>query len=427
MGAEPVIAHNEPEALAQVDRVRLVFLDLCLAASCGERTGLALITKLRQRRPDVSIVIVTGHFGYNDILEALRLGADDYLVKCAPHDLDRKHHFEGASIARVLEKYCPAAGPIETNGALLGTSPAMIELKEEIAVAAEMNEPVLVRGERGTGKNVVARAIHDGGPRRAKPFVAFNAAAIAESLLESTLFGHVEGSFTGATAKHDGLFAEADGGTLFMDEVGDLPKNLQAKLLRVVEERKLRPLGGRERSLDVRLICATNVDLELGVAQGTFRADLLDRLNVLRIGVPSLAARGREDFDLLLEAFIARSTPRLILTEEARAALSELEWPGNVRSLASAVVHLTFLQKKGRKSQMDRSDVDAAMRSRGGPKPIVARVAGEECRRIGLAAFEARVALSAVDECEGNVSKAARQLGVSRKTVMRLVRSAKTG
>jgi len=240
------------------------------------------------------------------------------------------------------------AQPVESSWhGLVGTSKPMLEMRALVEKFARAQAPVLVRGESGTGKEVVARAVHALGPRSGKRMVAENCAAIPANLIESVLFGHVRGSFTGAVKDHEGHFVAADGGTLFLDEIGDMPLPMQAKLLRVLQDGEVRPVGGTTvRKVDVRVVAATNQDLEAMVKQGRFREDLLFRLNVLRIATPPLRERG-EDILVLARQFLAAATARtgrrLEFSAEAEQVMLRAQWPGNVRQLQNEVQRLAAL------------------------------------------------------------------------------------
>jgi sigma-54-dependent transcriptional regulator len=238
-------------------------------------------------------------------------------------------------------------GDTSAHGGMLGNAPGMLSMFDDLEKFAPTPMPVLVLGESGTGKELVARALHDGSPRRVRPYVSENCAAIPETLLESVLFGHVKGAFTGAIKDHPGHFVSAHGGTLFLDEIGDMPLSMQAKILRALQEGEVRPVGGnRARKVDVRVVAATNRDLQAMVADGKFRQDLFYRLNVLRLFVPPLRERG-DDIVLLARHFLAKAaahrSPQPRLSAAAEAVLRQARWPGNVRQLINEMQRVAAL------------------------------------------------------------------------------------
>jgi two-component system response regulator HydG len=301
-----------------------------------------------------------------------------------------------------------------------GTSAPMLRLRETITQLAGTQATVLVHGESGTGKELVARELHELGPRAQGPFVAENIAAIPPQLLESALFGHVKGAFTGASARRDGLLLRAHGGTLLLDEVGELPLELQPKLLRVLEERRVRPVGSdQEVAFDVRLIAATHRDLAAAVDAGTFRRDLYYRLAVLELEVPPLRERGR-DVLLLAQAFIdqfAKESGRPIrgLHPEAAARLLAWSWPGNVRELRNVIEHAVLVCRGTEVAPADLPDRLRALPA--APPPL--RAAEAEPELLPLDVIEKRHILAVLRALGGNKAQAARVLGVGRKTLYR--------
>ncbi|HEX6739882.1 MAG TPA: sigma-54 dependent transcriptional regulator, partial [Vicinamibacteria bacterium] len=309
-----------------------------------------------------------------------------------------------------------AAGePVPPDG-LIGRSRGMLAVYKQIARALASEAPVLITGETGTGKELVAQAIHRNGRRAARAFVAFNCGALAEGILESELFGHVRGSFTGAVADKKGLFEQAHGGTLFLDEIGETSAAVQVKLLRALEAGEVRPVGGsRAVSVDVRVIAATNRDLDRAVAEGIFRRDLFFRLNVFPIPVPPLRER-RDDVPLLVNHFLRlvgeRSGKAAGLTPAAMAALQEHRWPGNVRELENAVERLVL---EGPGGTIDAADLPPAMRARTTPLP----------ERLfedlpSLEELEKRYLAHVLTAMKGNRSRAAEVLGIDRRTLYRM-------
>ncbi|MBP1686292.1 MAG: two component, sigma54 specific, transcriptional regulator, Fis family [Deltaproteobacteria bacterium] len=314
--------------------------------------GLELLSKVRDAGLPTPIVIITAQNTMANAIEAMKRGAYDYLTK--PFDIEEVRLL----VQRVLEMRRQASEltrleeqtrrRFELGVEIIGTTPAMQEIFKTIGRVAPTDATVLIQGESGTGKELIARAIHSHSPRWSAPFVALNCSAVPRDLLESELFGHERGAFTGATEQRAGMFEVAHGGTLFLDEVGDMPLELQAKLLRVVQERELTRVGGREvLKVDCRLIAATNQDLERAVKQGRFREDLYFRLRVVPITVPPLRQR-RGDIPDLVNYFITKinremSTNITGISPEARAILNAHEWPGNVRELENTLVRAAVL------------------------------------------------------------------------------------
>ncbi|HET6921803.1 MAG TPA: sigma-54 dependent transcriptional regulator, partial [Anaeromyxobacteraceae bacterium] len=332
------------EALGQGDAPDLVVSDIRMA----EADGLQVMDAYRQRAPDTPVILVTAFGTVDGALEAIRRGAADYLSK--PYDVDaikvvvaralkqRALVLENRTLRRDLrDKY-----RLEN---VVGRSESMLHVFKTAARVASAEATVLIQGESGTGKELVARAIHQSSPRAAGPFVAVDCGAIAEGVLESELFGHARGAFTGAQAMRRGLFEEASGGTLFLDEIGDVGPNLQARLLRALQEGTIRRVGTNEPiAVDVRTVAATNRDLEQAVKEGSFRADLYYRLNVVAIRIPPLRER-REDVPLLAEHFAHKHGrgEGAAISPAARDLLVAYHWPGNVRELENVIARALAL------------------------------------------------------------------------------------
>jgi two-component system response regulator GlrR len=331
-------------ALSQLDieRPQLVLSDVRLPG----KDGLALFDEIRSRHPSLPVILLTAHGTIPDAVEATSRGVFTYLTK--PYDA--KELLE--KIAQALALGAPAStGPqaVESwRSEIVSRSNRMADLLAEARMVAQSDASVLLRGDSGSGKELLARAIHRASPRAAKPFVAVNCGAIPEALLESELFGHVKGAFTDAVANHKGLFQAASGGTLLLDEIGDMPPALQVKLLRVLQERAVRPLGSSQSvPVDVRIVSATHRDLEAAMATGQFREDLYYRLNVVTLTLPTLAER-REDIALLANHFLARLAAKYGkrnsgFAPEALKALTMATWPGNVRQLYNVVEQVCAL------------------------------------------------------------------------------------
>lgn len=342
-GHEVVLADSERAALGVLEKAspELVITDLRL----GNSSGLNVLEKAKARRPDIEVIMMTAYATAENAIAAMKLGAYDYLIK--PFKVDEL----GLVVAKALEKRALVAENRglrhqlegrDKSGGLVGRSASMREVFAVVEKVAPTRTTVLVTGESGVGKELVARALHDQSPRRDGPFVAVNCGAIPEGLLESELFGHVKGAFTGAAQSRPGLFQAASTGTLFLDEIGELPLLLQVKLLRALQDRKVKPVGAEDDiDIDARIVAATNRDLLEEVKEGRFREDLFYRLNVIQVKVPSLRDR-REDILILAQHFLQKfaadqGRPRMQFAKNALAALTDHSFPGNVRELENAI------------------------------------------------------------------------------------------
>lgn len=331
-------------ALSQLDieRPQLVLSDVRLPG----KDGLALFDEIRHRHPSLPVILLTAHGTIPDAVEATRRGVFTYLTK--PYEA--KELLERIQQALALSAPSLPASPADETwrAEIVSRSSRMADLLAEARLVAQGDASVLLRGDSGTGKELMARAIHRASRRARKPFVAVNCGAIPEALLESELFGHMKGAFTDAHANHKGLFQAADGGTLLLDEIGDMPPALQVKLLRVLQEKAVRPLGSSQSiPVDVRIISATHRDLETAMAQGQFREDLYYRLNVVTLHLPTLAER-REDIPVLANHFLAQLAAKYGkrssgFAPEALKALTMASWPGNVRQLYNVVEQVCAL------------------------------------------------------------------------------------
>jgi DNA-binding NtrC family response regulator len=376
--------------------------------------GLQVLEEARKRQPDAAVVIMTAYATVDTAVSAMKLGAYDYLVK----------PFDPEELSLMMQKIVAQQALLRENAVLrkalkreyrfrdlVSKSSAMQAVFELARVAARANSTILVLGESGTGKEVMARAIHAESPRAEGPFVAVSCAALTESLLESELFGHEKGAFTGAVARRKGNFEAAGGGTLFLDEVGDITPKLQLELLRVLEERKFQRVGGTEPiEVDVRIIAATNRDLKKAVSEGKFREDLFYRLNVIPVTLPPLRAR-REDLPLLVESLLEQLAIELKrpidgISNEAMAAVMAHNWPGNVRELRN-VLERGAVVCSGSRLQL----ADLGMGAEAAQPAISAAVPAslEEVERRHIAAV--------LEHTGGNVSQAARILGIDRVTL----------
>jgi two-component system, NtrC family, response regulator AtoC len=383
--------------------------------------GIDLCARLVKKYPGLPVVVMTAFGSIDTAVSAMRAGACDFLTK--PFDLDLfaltlERAIAQASLRRELGEAKPGDGAPSRYGQLVGSSHCMRAVYDMVERAAPSDANVLISGESGTGKEVLARTITQKSARAAGPFVAVNCAALPESLLESELFGHTKGAFTDARAARDGLLVQAAGGTLFLDEVGDLPLSLQPKLLRVLQERTIRPVGSdKEVPVDVRLICATNRDLEAAIAERRFRADLFYRINVIHVALPRLSARG-DDVLLLAQHFLTRfsrdKAEPLGLSPEAQRLLQAYPWPGNVRELANCMERAMVLAR-GRTVASD--DLPEKVRDYRPSPTLVAAL--EPLELVALEEIERRYILRVLDAVHGNKSRAAQVLGLDRKTLYR--------
>ena len=424
-GFEVAEATNGREAIEALQRrhVDLMLLDLHMP----EASGFEVLRASRSTRTSTQIVLMTGQSSIDNAVEAIKLGAGEFLPK--PLDLPRvrrlmaevRHDFENRQA--LLENDADIAQRLECNG-MIGRSPVMLEMFTMIRRLAPHVRTVLVSGETGTGKELVSRAFHDLGPRRDKRFVTVNCSAVVESLFESELFGHVRGSFTGATQDKPGLFESAHGGTLFLDEVGELPLGVQAKLLRTLENGEVQRVGAVEpKRVDVRVVAATNRALEVEVAEGRFRSDLYYRLNVAEVMIPALRERV-EDIPYLTAAFVRRCAREfgkgvIGITPEAEELLQQWRWPGNIRELKN-VIERSCLLCEGH--MLTERDVHRALQERPRPSaPPAPRAAAMLSDEISGPPPTERAVRDALDETSGNKSLAARKLGVSRRALYRLI------
>ncbi|MDI3283201.1 sigma-54 dependent transcriptional regulator [Polyangium sp. 15x6] len=377
--------------------------------------GVSLLEKVRVGGSDLPIVMMSGHASIDAAVRATRLGALDFLEKPLSTDrlllvLDNTLRLVRAEAeARVLRAQ---AGQL---GELIGESRSMVALREQIARAAKASATVLVTGERGTGKELVARAIHIAGKRAKGPLEKMNCAAVPSELIESEMFGHEAGAFTGATKQRRGKFERASGGTLFLDEVGDMPMPMQAKLLRVLQEREIERVGGHETiKVDVRVVAATNRDLEAACQKGEFRADLYDRLNVVPLALPALRAR-REDVPLLARHFLglamaANDRPGMVLTEGAIDVLTGYGFPGNVRELRNLIERLVILTPD---AKIDAEDVRVCLGGASAGTPTGLFRPGTPFRVLAEEA-ERRILEEALAHHGGAMASTARGLGLER-------------
>ncbi|HTA19579.1 MAG TPA: sigma-54 dependent transcriptional regulator [Polyangia bacterium] len=418
-GFETTVAGGGAAAIAQFqkDPTDVVVTDLRMKSV----DGLDVLEAVKRVEPDVPVVVMTAFGGVESAVEAMRRGAFYYVTK--PFEL----HALRALVERAVRERSLARENAQLRQTLranlagrqiLGGSPPMQQLRALVERVASAASPALISGETGTGKELVALAIHADGPRAERPFVALNCAALPEHLLESELFGHARGAFTGAAQARRGLFVEAEGGTLFLDEVGDLPQPLQGKLLRVLQSGEVRPVGSETvRTVDVRCIAATHKDLGQLVAQGLFREDLFFRLDVLRVPVPALHERS-DDLPLLVEHFLRKSldrSPRSVLQGFEPAALDFMmahRWPGNVRQLENLVERMVVTAH----APLARlADVEAALGPGRDQDPLSSLLQ----KPLPLAELTDRYIEAVLRKVGGSKQKAADLLGVDPSTLYR--------
>ena len=387
------------------------------------RSGIELVGLLRKLRPETPVVLMTAFGSIDSAVEAMRAGAFDYLTK--PFEPEAVlFSIERALERRVLEQenrdLRRALDRTSAMGDLIGRSPAMRDLFALIRKAANSRSSVLITGESGTGKEVVARTLHFTGPRASRPFLPINCTAIPEGLLESELFGHVRGAFTGAHTAKSGLFEKANGGTLFLDEIGDMGPGLQSKLLRVLQDREIRPVGGTSSvKVDVRIVAATNKDLEREIEAGRFREDLFYRLNVIPIHIPPLRERP-DDVPALVEAFLRRhdDSGRRSFSQAAMERLIACQWRGNARELENAVERALALCDSDVVGLEDLPLGVAAGEQ--APKPADTSFLEAAAREhISLHDLEERYIDEVLRATGGNKVRAAQVLGIDRKTLYR--------
>jgi DNA-binding NtrC family response regulator len=422
-GCDVIDAENGADALDVLRRreVDLVMLDQRMP---GE-PGIDVLPKIKAFDPSIVVVIATAVRDVKTAVEAMRLGAWDYLVK--PFDVDDilllvQRALDKRGLEREVLYLRSALAPAGFGTAgfegMVGRHPDMVRIYQRITQIAETPSTVLITGESGTGKELVARAIHQRSGRRAQPFIAVNVAAIPDTLVESELFGHEKGAFTGALARKPGRFELAHGGTIFLDEIGSLRLDLQAKLLRALQEREIERLGGhRPIAVDARVLAATNVNLRQAVRDRTFREDLYYRLNVVPVHVPPLRER-RDDIPALVEHFvrkIGRECHRDVrgLSPGAMDALTHYDWPGNVRELEN-VVHRAVVLATGPVIQLHDVPLDVSLPEAG------ARLTEDTGLPLREACdqFERQYVLRVLERVQWNMSRAARLLGVHRNTVL---------
>lgn len=402
--------------MLETQSIDVVLLDLKLPGA----GGLEALHQIKARRPDAVIVVVTGYGTVQSAVQAMKNGAYDYVTK--PFSMEELRlllervagHLKLKTENRILREKVKSK---QGFGGIVGRAPEMEKLYRIIAKAAHSTHPVLILGESGTGKEMVARSIHFSGPYRDKPFIPVDCGSLVPTLIESELFGYVKGAFTGAVQSKDGLLAIAEGGTIFLDEIGELPIDLQAKLLRSIQEKEIRPVGSTKRiPINVRILAATNRDLEQAVSQGAFRRDLYFRLNVLSLKIPPLRER-RQDVPLLAQYFLdrmARETGQeRILSDDAIKVMLAYDWPGNVRELENCLERACALTTG---PMIHVADLPTSIHGVGGIEPGN----GDGSSKIlPIAEMERQSILATIAQLNGDKLLAARLLGIGKTTLYR--------
>ena len=404
--------------------------DLCLTdMKLPDGNGIELVAHIQENFPTLPVAVITAFGSMDAAIDALKAGAYDFVSK--PVDLQRLRDLVNTAL-KLKDKLTTESSSPEASG-ILGNSDTIEKLKNQIQKLARSQAPVYISGESGSGKEMVARQIHDLGPRADLPFIPVNCGAIPSELMESEFFGHVKGSFTGANENKEGLFQAANGGTLFLDEVADLPLNMQVKLLRAIQEKAIRPIGGqKEIPVDIRILSATHKDLAKEVEQNRFRQDLFYRINVIQLSVPPLRNR-KEDIPLLVDHFLNRlaqqwSIPTPSLSTDATRAINQYQFPGNVRELENILERALTLSEDDTievrhlqlPDQLDPGNLGSGeMSERANNLPPVANCAEAPAFETGnsleehLVKIEKQAILKALDETHWNRTAAAKKLGMS--------------
>lgn len=417
-GFDVSAAANGREALQilQSTRVAVVITDLKMP----DIDGMELLSRVSERHPEIPVIMITAHGTIATAVEALKKGAFDYITK--PFDLDDLKNIVAKAVrTRVLKESELSVAPSEIERiGMIGTSPQTMEIFEAIQRVAPTTTTVMITGETGTGKELVADAIHHNSPRKNNALIKINCAAIAETLMESELFGYEKGAYTGASVTKPGKFELAHQGTLFLDEVAEIPREMQVKLLRVLQEHEFERVGGlRTIKVDVRIIAATNQNLSRQVQAGNFREDLYYRLNVFPIDIPPLRQRKGDILplvDYFLEKFNKKLGRAVGMDNDVREELLHYEWPGNIRELENLIERMMLL---ARNDQITLQEIPAEFKEaankvkltmdEGGDKPF------KECVRDQVENVERQMIIKSLEESGGNVTQAAKKMGLSRK------------
>lgn len=419
-GYEVTAVGTAREAFEELTRpVDLVLTDLALGKT---ESGLDVLAESQRLRPEVPVILITAHGNERVAVEAMKAGAEDYVPKPFDNEEIRRVVRRGLERTRLERELSLLRERLDREygfGALIGSGRPMHEVFDTIKKVAETDLTCLVRGESGSGKELVAQALHERSSRRNQPFIAVNCAAISRELVESELFGHEKGAFTGADAQRSGRFEAAEGGTIFLDEIGDMPLETQAKVLRVLQERSFERVGGGESiKADVRVIAATHRDLESEVEEGNFRQDLYYRLAVVPIHLPPLRER-IEDIPLLVERFASLLAERLerekkVFSPEALTRLAAHSWPGNVRELRNVVEQTIVLSGDG---EVSADEVRLPKNASKTDEPWSDDASFADAKRAATRDFERRYLRAALSKHDGNVSRAAEAVGLARQSL----------
>ena len=412
-------AESAESAITQLetDPPDLVLTDLKLP----NQSGVELLKQMRSLLPRTEVAIMTGHGSIESAVDAMKLGAYDYIEKPFRVEKMRLLLQRMAEKVRLVNENAFLREKVNTDenlDGIIGTSAGMQDVLRMISRLKDTRTPVLISGESGTGKELVARAIHFRGALAQSSFVAVDCGALVPTLMESELFGYEKGAFTGATKSKHGLFQAANGGTIFLDEIGELPLEMQAKLLRVLQEKEVRPVGSNEKvDVDVRVIAATNRDLEAAYRTGTFRKDLYFRLNVVTVHLPPLRER-RSDIPMLVHHFLNRYAAgfHLQITAAAMKSLLQYDWPGNVRELENCIARAVTL---GDRQMIDVGDLPPAMRSDVPAVPAMSAQDATSLSTTALAEMEKMTILRVFEQAHGDKALAGKMLGISRATLYR--------
>jgi two-component system response regulator HydG len=418
LGFNGIVAESADHAYRLLDSqaIDVVLLDLKMPGA----GGLEALRRIKQHHPHAEVIVVTGCATVQSAVQAMKNGAYDYMTK--PFSLDEMRilldrvaeHLKLKSENRILRERIKAR---QAFAGIVGSAPEMERLYRMIGKAAQSSHPVLILGESGTGKELVARSIHFSGPLRDRPFIPVDCGSLVPTLIESELFGYVKGAFTGAVQAKEGLLSMAKGGTVFLDEIGEMPVDLQAKLLRAIQEKEIRPVGSTRRiPIEVRILAATNRDLEQAVAQGAFRRDLYFRLNVLNLRVPTLRER-RADIPLLVGHFLERlsrdSGRERRLDDAAMKILLAYDWPGNVRELENCLERACAITSS---NEIQVADLPSAMTGANGH----AQTPGNGGSKImPISELEKQAILNTIVQLNGDKLLAARLLGIGKTTLYR--------
>jgi DNA-binding NtrC family response regulator len=419
LGFSTFVAESAEHAYKVLDaqNIEVVLLDMRLP---GGASGMEILRQIKIRKPEAEVIIITGYGTVQSAVQAMKLGAYDYVTK--PFNLEEVRlllervagHLKLASENRLLREKIKSK---QGFGGLVGKAPEMERLYRLIAKVSRSTHPVLIQGESGTGKELVARAIHFTGPFRDKPFLPVDCGSLVPTLIESELFGYVRGAFTGAVQSKDGLMAIAQGGTIFLDEISELSVDLQAKLLRAIQEKEIRPVGSTKRvPINVRILAATNRDLEVAVEEGKFRKDLFFRLNVVTLKIPPLRER-KLDIPLLVSHFLEKlghsNGRELVISDEAMKLMMAHDWPGNVRELENSLERACALTTG---PLLQVSDLPSGIQDAKG-NALPQGVPGSHIMTI--AEMEKQAILATIEQLNGDKLMAARLLGIGKTTLYR--------